>query len=152
MTDGHTYTLDCQEDAHCHSCNKSTSWGSVPHTHLPQETADQLPDLYCPPGAPFGPVHFTEYPPNPAYLVLMTPPHTPQPNHPQESVAANESTFTQIFGVMYIILTDLIDFMVPASRPWAILGKFPNTVIGPPYQARGLSARKFPGTPHWLDP
>ncbi|KAJ9051066.1 hypothetical protein DSO57_1008329 [Entomophthora muscae] len=23
--------------------------------------------LYCPPGAPFGPVHFTEYPPNPAY-------------------------------------------------------------------------------------
>ncbi|KAJ9060656.1 hypothetical protein DSO57_1028606 [Entomophthora muscae] len=24
--------------------------------------------LYCPPGAPFGPVHFTEYPPNPAYL------------------------------------------------------------------------------------
>ncbi|KAJ9063912.1 hypothetical protein DSO57_1035961 [Entomophthora muscae] len=24
--------------------------------------------LYCPPGAPFRPVHFTEYPPNPAYL------------------------------------------------------------------------------------
>ncbi|KAJ9052718.1 hypothetical protein DSO57_1031468 [Entomophthora muscae] len=24
--------------------------------------------LYCPPGAPFGPVHFTKYPPNPAYL------------------------------------------------------------------------------------
>ncbi|KAJ9068001.1 hypothetical protein DSO57_1033151 [Entomophthora muscae] len=24
--------------------------------------------LYCPSGAPFGPVHLTEYPPNPAYL------------------------------------------------------------------------------------
>ncbi|KAJ9084848.1 hypothetical protein DSO57_1019913 [Entomophthora muscae] len=24
--------------------------------------------LYCPPGAPFGPVHFTKYLPNPAYL------------------------------------------------------------------------------------
>ncbi|KAJ9060434.1 hypothetical protein DSO57_1030928 [Entomophthora muscae] len=24
MTDGHTYTLDRQEDAHCHSCNKVT--------------------------------------------------------------------------------------------------------------------------------
>ncbi|KAJ9068270.1 hypothetical protein DSO57_1030357 [Entomophthora muscae] len=45
----------------------------------------------------------------------MTPPLTPRPNPPQESVAINESTSTQIFGVMYITLTRLIDSMVPAQ-------------------------------------
>ncbi|KAJ9081204.1 hypothetical protein DSO57_1017218 [Entomophthora muscae] len=59
----------------------------------------------------------------PAYLVPMTLPLTPWPNCPQESVTTNESTSTQIFGVMYITLTGLIDSMVPASRPWALLGK-----------------------------
>ncbi|KAJ9071869.1 hypothetical protein DSO57_1032961 [Entomophthora muscae] len=124
---------------------QSTSCSPVPHVHITQEIADQLPKLYCPPGAPFGPVHFTKYPPNPvyleftleeilihnpeartreidtvyregikitippllfqdknnflpAYLVPMTPPHTLQPNRPQNSVAADESTSTQIFG------------------------------------------------------
>ncbi|KAJ9077300.1 hypothetical protein DSO57_1018107 [Entomophthora muscae] len=152
------------------------SCGSAPHTHLPQETADQPPDLYCPPGAPFGPVHFTEYPPNPAYseftleeilihdpkartretevlyregtkiiwppllfrdkynfrpayLVPMTPPLTPRPNRLQESVATNESTSTQIFGVMYITLKGLIDSMVPVSRPWAFLGKLLSYIV-----------------------
>ncbi|KAJ9084307.1 hypothetical protein DSO57_1025819 [Entomophthora muscae] len=142
----------------------------------------------------FGPVHFTKYPPNPAYsefalkeilihgpeagtretetvyregikitrpsllfrdkynflpayLVPMTPPHTPQPNRPQDSVAANESTFTQIFGVIYITLTGLIDSMVPISGPWAILGKFPNLAVGSPCWARGPSAHKSSGTP-----
>ncbi|KAJ9081785.1 hypothetical protein DSO57_1011134 [Entomophthora muscae] len=59
----------------------------------------------------------------PAYLVPMTPPLTLRPDRPQESVATNESTSTQIFGVMYIILTKLIDSMVPVSRPWAVIGK-----------------------------
>ncbi|KAJ9055910.1 hypothetical protein DSO57_1038461 [Entomophthora muscae] len=36
----------------------------------------------------------------PVYLVPMTPPLTPQPNCPQEYVAANESTSTQIFKVI----------------------------------------------------
>ncbi|KAJ9052125.1 hypothetical protein DSO57_1037313 [Entomophthora muscae] len=53
----------------------------------------------------------------------MTPPLTLQPDHLQESVATNESTSTQVFGVMYITLTGLIDSMVPTSRPWADLGK-----------------------------
>ncbi|KAJ9064500.1 hypothetical protein DSO57_1029951 [Entomophthora muscae] len=126
---------------------QSTSHGSAPHTLQPQETVDQLPKFYCPPGAPYGPVHFTKYLPNPVYfeftlegiliykpeartreiktiyregnkitrppllfcdkynylptyLVPMTPPLTPWPNCPQESVAANESTSTQIFGVI----------------------------------------------------
>ncbi|KAJ9077019.1 hypothetical protein DSO57_1020781 [Entomophthora muscae] len=43
----------------------------------------------------------------------MTPSLTLRPNCPQESVATNESTSTQIFGVMYITLTELIDSMVP---------------------------------------
>ncbi|KAJ9067160.1 hypothetical protein DSO57_1002229 [Entomophthora muscae] len=39
-----------------------------PAAALPQDQPAELPQaLYCPPGAPFGPVHFTEYPPNPAY-------------------------------------------------------------------------------------
>ncbi|KAJ9070506.1 hypothetical protein DSO57_1007434 [Entomophthora muscae] len=149
---------------------------SAPHTHLPQETADQPPDLYCPPGAPFCPVYFTKYPPKPvyseftleeilihnpkartretevlyregtkiiwppllfrdkynfrpAYLVPMTPPLTLQPNLLQESVATNESTSTQIFGVMYITLTGLIDSMVPVSGPWAVLGKLLSYIV-----------------------
>ncbi|KAJ9073866.1 hypothetical protein DSO57_1011981 [Entomophthora muscae] len=32
------------------------------------QPADPPQALYCPPQAPFGPVHFTKYPPNPAYL------------------------------------------------------------------------------------
>ncbi|KAJ9060056.1 hypothetical protein DSO57_1034960 [Entomophthora muscae] len=176
MTDGHTYTLGRQEDAHCHPCNKSTPRGSAPRAHLPQETADQPPKLYRPPGAHFGPVHFTEYPPNPAYLEFtleeilihdpkartretevlyregikipwppllfqdkynflpaylgpMTPPLTLRPNRLQESVATNESTSTQIFGVIYITLTGLIDSMVPVSGPWAVLGKLLSYIV-----------------------
>ncbi|KAJ9074219.1 hypothetical protein DSO57_1008745 [Entomophthora muscae] len=65
----------------------------------------------------------------PTYLIPMTLPLTPQPNHPQESVAANKSTFTQIFGVMYITLTGLIDSMLPASGPWALLGKLLSYIV-----------------------
>ncbi|KAJ9067514.1 hypothetical protein DSO57_1038335 [Entomophthora muscae] len=59
----------------------------------------------------------------------MTPPLTLRPKRPQESVAANESTSTQIFGVMYITLTGLIDSMVPASGPCALLGKSLSYIV-----------------------
>ncbi|KAJ9088249.1 hypothetical protein DSO57_1024938 [Entomophthora muscae] len=59
----------------------------------------------------------------------MTPPLTLRPNCPQESVATDESTSTQIFVVIYITLTGLIDFMVPTSRPWAILGKLLSYIV-----------------------
>ncbi|KAJ9069808.1 hypothetical protein DSO57_1014692, partial [Entomophthora muscae] len=36
--------------------------------HSRDQSAKLLLALYCFPEAPFGPVHFTEYPPNPAYL------------------------------------------------------------------------------------
>ncbi|KAJ9090370.1 hypothetical protein DSO57_1003106 [Entomophthora muscae] len=132
--------------------------------------------LYCPPGAPFGPVHFTEYPPNPAYLeykfetilianplartrstkyigregkrieippllfkdkynylpayfVPMTPPLTPRPDHPLEPTAAAETTSTQLFGVLYITLTGLVDSTVPNSGPWSLLGQSSSYII-----------------------
>ncbi|KAJ9082018.1 hypothetical protein DSO57_1008695 [Entomophthora muscae] len=56
----------------------------------------------------------------PTYLVPMNLPLIPRPNHLQESVAANESTSTQIFGVMYITLTSLIDSMLAPILWWAL--------------------------------
>ncbi|KAJ9053443.1 hypothetical protein DSO57_1024061 [Entomophthora muscae] len=66
----------------------------------------------------------------------MTPPLTLQLNRLQESITANESTSAQIFGVIYITLTSLIDSMVPASGPRALLGKFLSYIVktcGPSY-------------------
>ncbi|KAJ9076539.1 hypothetical protein DSO57_1025148 [Entomophthora muscae] len=65
----------------------------------------------------------------PAYLVPMSPPLTPRPNHPQESVDNSDSTSTQIFGVMYITLTGLINYLVPYSKPWAILRKSISYIV-----------------------
>ncbi|KAJ9071611.1 hypothetical protein DSO57_1035270 [Entomophthora muscae] len=59
----------------------------------------------------------------------MTPPHTPQPDRLQDSVTTNESTSTQIFGVMYITLTGLIDSLVPTTGPWALLGKLLSYIV-----------------------
>ncbi|KAJ9058439.1 hypothetical protein DSO57_1012239 [Entomophthora muscae] len=155
---------------------QSTSHGSAPHTLQPQETADQPPEFHHPPGVPYSPVHFTKYPPNPAYLEftleetliydpeartretetvyreghkITIPPllfcnkynHLPvylvpmtllltlRPKRLQESIAANESTSTQIFRMMYITLTGLIDSMVPASGLWALLGKLLSYIV-----------------------
>ncbi|KAJ9065853.1 hypothetical protein DSO57_1015284 [Entomophthora muscae] len=41
---------------------------SVPISYQAQENVDQPPRLFCPPGAPYSPVYFTEYPSNPDYL------------------------------------------------------------------------------------
>ncbi|KAJ9075651.1 hypothetical protein DSO57_1033893 [Entomophthora muscae] len=80
----------------------------------------------------------------------MTPPFTLQPNRLQESVAANESTSTQIFGVMCITLTSLIDSMVPVSKPWALLAPIlwwalPAGIAGrPPASSQELSTGWIP--------
>ncbi|KAJ9088402.1 hypothetical protein DSO57_1023524, partial [Entomophthora muscae] len=52
----------------------------------------------------------------------MTPPLTPQPDFPLEPTAAAKTTSTQLFGVLYITLTGLVDSVVPNSRPWSLLG------------------------------
>ncbi|KAJ9049360.1 hypothetical protein DSO57_1025379 [Entomophthora muscae] len=144
---------------------------------LPQDQPAKLSQaLYCLPGAPFGPVHFTEYPPNlayseydlktilianplartrstkyighkgkrvkippllfkdkynylPAYFVPMTPPLTPQPDCLLKPTTAAKTTSTQLFGVLYITLTELVDSMVPNSRPWSLLGQSVSYII-----------------------
>ncbi|KAJ9090560.1 hypothetical protein DSO57_1001014 [Entomophthora muscae] len=132
--------------------------------------------LYRPPGAPFRPVHFTDYPPNPAYaeynletiliadplartreteyigregkrievlpllfkdkynylpsyFVPMTPPLTPQPDCLMNTPTASKTTSTQLFGVLYITLTGMVDTMVPNSGPWSLLGQSVSYII-----------------------
>ncbi|KAJ9051153.1 hypothetical protein DSO57_1007305 [Entomophthora muscae] len=52
----------------------------------------------------------------------MTPPLTLQPNCPMETPTAAKTTSTQLFGVLYITLTGMVDTMVPNSGPWSLLG------------------------------
>ncbi|KAJ9064530.1 hypothetical protein DSO57_1029546 [Entomophthora muscae] len=140
------------------------------------QPSDPPQALYCPPGAPIGPVHFTKYPPNPAYVeynletilianplartreteyighegkrievlpllfkdkynylpayfVSMTPPLTPQPERPMKTPNAAETMSTQLFGVLYITLTGMVDTMVPNSGPWSFLGQSISYII-----------------------
>ncbi|KAJ9074723.1 hypothetical protein DSO57_1003778 [Entomophthora muscae] len=126
--------------------------------------------------SPFRPVHFTEYPPNPAYseynletilfantlertretkyighegkrievppllfkdkynyllayFFPMTLPLTPSLDLPMEPSTAAETTSTQIFGVLYITLTGLMDYMVPNSGPWSLLRQSVSYII-----------------------
>ncbi|KAJ9073201.1 hypothetical protein DSO57_1019093 [Entomophthora muscae] len=153
-------------------------WSSRPSGNRPLQipTCQPSSGTIPPPGAPFGPVHFTRYPPNPAYLeynletiliadplartrgtkyighkgkwykrpprlfkdkynylsayfVPMTPPLTPQPNRPMEPPTAAETMSTQLFGVLYITLTGIVDSMVPNSGPWSFLGQSVSYII-----------------------
>ncbi|KAJ9070575.1 hypothetical protein DSO57_1006625 [Entomophthora muscae] len=140
------------------------------------QPADPSQALYCPPGAPFRPVHFTKYPPNPTYLeynletiliadslartrgtknighkgkwikvlpllfkdkynylsvyfVPMTSPLTLRPDHLMEPTTTAETTSTQLFRVLYITLTGLVDSMVPNCAPWSLLGQSVSYII-----------------------
>ncbi|KAJ9072005.1 hypothetical protein DSO57_1031688 [Entomophthora muscae] len=53
----------------------------------------------------------------------MTPPLTPQPDCPMETPTAAKTTSTQMFGVLYITLTGMVDIMVPNSGSWSFLGQ-----------------------------
>ncbi|KAJ9048363.1 hypothetical protein DSO57_1035743 [Entomophthora muscae] len=59
----------------------------------------------------------------------MTPQLTPRPDRPLEPTAAAKTTSTQLFGVIYITLTGLVDSMVPNSRPWSLLGQSVSYII-----------------------
>ncbi|KAJ9064112.1 hypothetical protein DSO57_1033771 [Entomophthora muscae] len=59
----------------------------------------------------------------------MTPPITPRPDRPLEPTAAAETTTTQLFGVLYITLTELLDSMAPNSGPWSLLGQSISYII-----------------------
>ncbi|KAJ9087542.1 hypothetical protein DSO57_1032121 [Entomophthora muscae] len=65
----------------------------------------------------------------PAYFVPMTPPLTPRPDHPIKTPTAAETMSTQLFGVLYITLTGMVDFMVPTSGPWSLLGRSMSYII-----------------------
>ncbi|KAJ9088309.1 hypothetical protein DSO57_1024354 [Entomophthora muscae] len=139
--------------------------GQVDHqatTPSGDQPVDPSQALYRPPGAPFGPVHFTKYPPNPAYaetreteyigregkwykrpprffkekynylpayFVPMTPPLNPRPNRPMETPTAAETTSTQLFEVLYITLTGMMDSMIPTSGPWSLLRQSMSYII-----------------------
>ncbi|KAJ9067720.1 hypothetical protein DSO57_1036279 [Entomophthora muscae] len=55
----------------------------------------------------------------------MTPPSTLQPNCPIELLTAANTMSTQLFGVLYITLTEMIDSMAPKSGLWSFLGLAP---------------------------
>ncbi|KAJ9077031.1 hypothetical protein DSO57_1020550 [Entomophthora muscae] len=59
----------------------------------------------------------------------MTPPLTPQPDRPLEPTAAAKTTSIQLFGVLYITLTGLVDTVVPNSGPWSLLGRSVSYII-----------------------
>ncbi|KAJ9074764.1 hypothetical protein DSO57_1003418 [Entomophthora muscae] len=59
----------------------------------------------------------------------MTPPLTPQPNRPMETPTAAETMSTQLFGVLYITLTGMVDFMIPTSEPWSLLRQYISYII-----------------------
>ncbi|KAJ9062999.1 hypothetical protein DSO57_1004631 [Entomophthora muscae] len=65
----------------------------------------------------------------PAYFVPMTLPLTPQPDRPMETPTAAETTFTQLFGVLYITLIGMMDSMIPTSGPWSLLGQSMSYII-----------------------
>ncbi|KAJ9082496.1 hypothetical protein DSO57_1004061 [Entomophthora muscae] len=59
----------------------------------------------------------------------MTPPVTPRLDCTLEPTAAAEATSTQLFGVLYINLTGLVDSMVPNSGPWSLLRQSISYII-----------------------
>ncbi|KAJ9063075.1 hypothetical protein DSO57_1004007 [Entomophthora muscae] len=65
----------------------------------------------------------------PAYFVPMTPPLTSRPDRPLEPTTAAKTTSTQLFGVLYITLTGLVDSVVPNSGPWSLLGQYVSYII-----------------------
>ncbi|KAJ9079631.1 hypothetical protein DSO57_1033362 [Entomophthora muscae] len=59
----------------------------------------------------------------------MTLPLTPQLDRPMKTPAAAKTTSTQLFGVLYITLTGMVDTMVPNSGPWSLLGRSVSYII-----------------------
>ncbi|KAJ9066006.1 hypothetical protein DSO57_1013882 [Entomophthora muscae] len=59
----------------------------------------------------------------------MTPPLTPRLDRPLEPPAASKTRSTQLFGLLYITLTVLVDSMVANSGPWSLLGQSVSYII-----------------------
>ncbi|KAJ9049486.1 hypothetical protein DSO57_1023835 [Entomophthora muscae] len=59
----------------------------------------------------------------------MTLPLIPRLDRPLEPPAPAKTTSTQLFGVLYITLTGLVDSMVPNYGPWSLLGQSISYII-----------------------
>ncbi|KAJ9084920.1 hypothetical protein DSO57_1019252 [Entomophthora muscae] len=59
----------------------------------------------------------------------MTLPLTPQPDCLMETPTAAEAMPSQLFGVLYITLSGMVDSMVPTSGPWSLLGGSMSYII-----------------------
>ncbi|KAJ9063505.1 hypothetical protein DSO57_1000086 [Entomophthora muscae] len=59
----------------------------------------------------------------------MTLPLTPQPDRPMEPPITAMTMSTQLFGVLYITLTVMVDNMMPNSGPWSLLGLSVSYII-----------------------
>ncbi|KAJ9079173.1 hypothetical protein DSO57_1038174 [Entomophthora muscae] len=63
-----------------------------------------------------------------------------------DPTTAAETTSTQLFGILYITLTGLLNSMVPKSGPWSLLGQsVPYTIkLEPSYGGHYPLARQYP--------
>ncbi|KAJ9084906.1 hypothetical protein DSO57_1019238 [Entomophthora muscae] len=77
----------------------------------------------------------------------MTSPLTPQPSCPMDPPTATKTTFTQLFGVLYITLTVMVDTMVPNSGPWSLLRQ-----SRPSYGGHYPLAQQYPVQSHLMPP
>ncbi|KAJ9076272.1 hypothetical protein DSO57_1027847 [Entomophthora muscae] len=59
----------------------------------------------------------------------MTPSLTPRPDCSMETPTAAKTMSTQLFGVLYITLTGMVDTMVPNSGTWSLLGQSVSYII-----------------------
>ncbi|KAJ9066733.1 hypothetical protein DSO57_1006660 [Entomophthora muscae] len=75
----------------------------------------------------------------------MTLPLTPQLDRPIKSFTAAKTMSTQLFGVLYITLTGMVDSMVPNSGPWSFLGQ-----SHPSYGGHYPLARQYPVLSHLM--
>ncbi|KAJ9083580.1 hypothetical protein DSO57_1033386 [Entomophthora muscae] len=53
----------------------------------------------------------------------MKPPLTPKPTISTPPTSGATGQNSQFLGVLYLALTGLIDFALPAAGPWAVAGK-----------------------------
>ncbi|KAJ9055142.1 hypothetical protein DSO57_1007366 [Entomophthora muscae] len=69
-----------------------------------------------------------------------------------ETPTAAKTTYTQLFGVLYITLTQMIDSMVPNSGPWSLLGQYHPSYGGhyPLAQLYPVLSQPMPTTYAWL--
>ncbi|KAJ9060295.1 hypothetical protein DSO57_1032332, partial [Entomophthora muscae] len=109
-------------------------------TNLP----DPFQALYCPPGAPFEPVHFTKYPPNPAYAeydletILIADPLAR--TRETEYIGRKEKRIEVLLLLFKDKYNYLPTYFVPMTLP---LTPQPNRPIDPPTAAETMFTQLF---------